>query len=334
MLRSRIIAKINTDPDYIAIEKSLCLKTKFETGKCSKCKECCPAGAVKTDMELDINKRVCTECMLCVAECPSGAIDLKSVNFLSIILKLRKIPMPVLGCSSEHDIKAHVNTVCLGFLSEEHLIALSVFIEKPLQLNLTQCKTCKNTSVTHSLQKRLEAIRVKTSIAVKEKIRLVEDNDSLEFLDTVCDRRSFFDVLKKYTFEGAANLLDTASDNKKPKLDEHIPFRRLLLNKTIAYAAQKAVKEIMLNYYYDIAHNNNCDKCNGCTAICPAGALKRDYYDTNNPLEGVSGDLLFNASYCYGCGLCEEFCLNRAIVVKQGYTGNAFSEFTPLKRND
>lgn len=343
--------------------------------------------------------------MLCVAECPSGGLEINSFNFYSIISKLRKssggteggLP-PVLACNMQEDIKAHVNTFCMGYLSEEHLIALLIFLDTPLQFNLTGCKTCKNSFIVDVLKKRLESVETKIfSTQAKacdytlhptrytlNNIMLIEDKSDLQYQAIPYDRRGFFGALKKLTMEGAASFLGSAADQKQMQAygDKVLPFKRRLLNKALSIMIESNTKDnktsvsqrgttgnenviptqvgiqrkeeldspiesgndmvgglsnkILANYYFDLVVDDNCDMCFACIGMCPTGALKSNEHESINeehtPLS--KGGMLFNASFCNGCGLCSDFCMQSSISIKHGFSGNPFKEKCVKKVNN
>ena len=73
--------------------------------------------------------------MLCVSECPSGCFIVVTRIFSSFFQAAKNAnsaPNPVLGCKQARDTAVYEKTRCLGFRSEEHLIALTEYLDKPL----------------------------------------------------------------------------------------------------------------------------------------------------------------------------------------------------------
>lgn len=321
MLRGKLIDRLSTNADdLIIVNSSRCLRMRFDDNenKCSRCTDCCPLGSIDIE-RLEINRKVCTECMLCVSECPSEGIEISQFNFYSIILKLRKVPNPMLGCNKE-EVKAHVNSFCMGLLSEEHIISLLVFLNEPLQINLTNCKDCKNGFIVDVLKKRVESVLRATHYALN-KIALIEDKSTLQYKDIPCDRRSFFSVLKSLSLEGVQSIASGAAEPKGGHAfsEEALPFKRRLLNKAFSLAESKLLKDgIIKNYYYDLAIDDNCNMCSACVGMCPTGAIEEDYGDVENSPR----KLLFSTSLCVGCNLCADFCEEKALKIKKGFPLN------------
>lgn len=309
--------------------------------------DCCPAGAITLEGRVDINEETCTECLLCVAECPSGGLEIDSFNFFSVLSKLRKIPHHtfgeggaplVLACNMREDIKAHVTTPCMGFLSEEHLTALAAILQAPLQLNLTGCKSCRNSFIVDALKKRLAAVKAKLSSTEADacgcanKIMLIEDKSHLRYQPVPYDRRGFFGALKKLTMERAADVIDNAADQKQAPSygDKILPFKRRLLNIVITVLIENnnsssregkvLFRGILKNYYHNLLFDDNCDKCFACVGMCPTGALKSSQVSSDEYVEDAPPPkLLFDATLCSGCGLCSDFCSKGSISIKQGF---------------
>lgn len=343
MLKEKLIDKFSAGDDLIGIHPARCLRMRFNKNRCSKCIDCCPAGAIRIEGGfLDIDKKTCTECMLCAAACPSGGLEINSFNFYSVLSRLRKVPrMPVLACNMREDIKAHVNTFCMGYLSEEHLMALLVFLEAPLQLDLIGCKSCKNSFIIDVLKKRLESVNRNLSREMPGKIILIEDETKLQFQAVPYDRRGFFGAIKKLTMEGAATLLESAADREQTASygDKVLPLKRRLLNSAVSLMIeQKAssredggdeavlLREILKNYYYNLVLDDNCNKCFACVGMCPTGALKEQDVSDDGPGDIAPRQLLFDASFCNGCGLCSDFCAQSSISIMRG-----FSVYSPLE---
>jgi len=102
------------------------------------------------------------------------------------------------------------------------------------------------------------------------------------------------------------------------------------------------LNRILENYYYDLVIDDNCDMCFACIGMCPTGALKSNEHESINeettplkpPLERgeLKRGMLFNASFCNGCGLCSDFCAQSSINIKQGFSGDSPFEERRVKK--
>lgn len=314
MLQGKIIDTISNTAEAISIDQSRCLRMRFNKNACSECINHCRSNAIIIDEGVTIKSNACSECMLCVSVCPLGCFDIKGMDFYSVIERLKKlsnsVPVSVLGCKEMASIKAHEKTNCLGFLSEEHILALSV-LERNLQINLTGCADCRNGFIVDNLKERMKSIGEKTSLDVFEKISLVEDGSELCYQDISLDRRGFFKAIKNLTFLQAANLFEniTPDDNTKSYSAKKIPVRRDLLNRTLRLLPEWNYTQVLDAYYYNLRIDEGCNNCFACVGMCPTGALKVN-----------ASELFFSSALCAGCGLCMEFCMMGSIHIEKSFS--------------
>lgn len=324
MLQEKIINKaIGRAEPLITADRSRCVRMRFNKNTCAICTANCRTGAISIDGSITVDAGKCTECMLCVSECPSGSFTTRDENFPGLLARLKKIQRSlsyaVLGCKQARDTDAHVKTCCLGFLSEEHMIALTGDLDKPLSLNMTDCAGCRNAFVVQSLKERLQRVGAKTSFDMGKRILLVEHKSDLTFEDVPLDRRGFFKALKTMGVTQVAGLIDN-NDVDKPVSSsaKRLPVKRNTLNTVVKNLADSAaVADILHNYAFTVKAGPSCTNCFACIGMCPTGALK-----IKKDAEG-SG-LLFNSSLCTGCGLCGEFCPVAAVKVSQGSFGDNY----------
>jgi ferredoxin len=227
----------------------------------------------------------------------------------------------VLGCKQARDTEAHEKTRCLGFLSEEHLLAVTEYLDKPLCLNLTACGACRNSFIVERLKERIQSARTKTSLDVGKKILLAEKKADLVFEDVSLDRRGFFQALKTMSFTQFAGL----SEKKDAEIPvsytaKKLPLKRAIFNALVRRRANgNAAADLLHKYAFTVKAGSSCTNCFACVGMCPTGALK-----IKKDAEG-SG-LLFNSSLCTGCGLCGDFCPAEAVGVAPGFFGNSYFE--------
>ena len=325
MLKDILIKRLVRTSSTICINKSRCLRIRFNKNECNRCAGICPSGSITLDAgSVELKSSECSECMLCVSECPSSCFEIDSIDFFEVLTKLSDLPSPVLGCNQKPALKTNVRTPCLGFLSEEHLISLSFLIKKPLQINLTECKKCKNGFIVNSLTKRLENLKNNITGSISEKIRLVENKTDLDYRERVYSRRDLFKGIGVYSARETTSLFKNSGsdDITQAYSDKVVPFKKTLLNKTLSVLSGDLKKRMLENYYYDLHIDGNCNGCSACVGICPTGALISDNRET-------SQRLLFISARCSGCGLCAGFCRVNAVEIKTGFMGDDPFKLTP-----
>ena len=331
MIKEKIIARALNAEAGISADRSRCLRMRFNRNSCTRCIEQCRFNAISISEDVAIAANKCSECMLCVSSCHSDCFEIKGLDFYSLIDKLKKIPfsvgMPVLGCRANVKTPSHEKTFCFGLLSEEHLVAISVLMNNPLQLDLSGCADCRNSFIVAALEKRINTVEAKISMGAVDKVRLIKNKKDLDFQDVSYDRRGFFKVIKNLTFIRAAGIFGKEDHSKAMQAysAKTLPFKRELLNRALEIASEQTRKALLKNYYYTVAATDTCNNCFACIGMCPTGALKIES-------SGDDRDLFFSAALCNGCRLCENFCMHRAVAIKNGFSGDNPFEFISAKK--
>ena len=331
MLKGKIIAKALNAEESISADRSRCLRMRFNRSSCTRCIEQCRFNAITIVEDVLIAANKCSECMLCVSTCRSDCFEINGLDFYSLIGKLRKIPSsvgpPVLGCRANTKNPSHEKTFCFGFLSEEHIIAFSVFMNNHLQLDVSGCADCRNSFITPALDKRIKDVEAKTSIGAVDKIRLIKNKTDLDFQEVSYDRRGFFKTLKDFTRMQTAGLFgdEDHGEERQAYSAKTVPFKRDLLNRVLEISPEETRKALLKNYYYTVDATDTCNNCFACIGMCPTGALKIES-------KGDDRELFFNTSLCNGCGLCEGFCMSSSVAIKKGFSGDNPFEFIRAKK--
>ncbi|MCP4399035.1 MAG: hypothetical protein GY801_17255 [bacterium] len=251
--------------------------------------------------------------MLCIACCPSEALNINGINLSALLDRLQQISKPVLACHHYPGLHAHEKTECLGCLGEEALIVLVVNLPSALQLNLICCHACHNGFIVEELKRKLKSVETKTGIDLSEKIICVEDEAALDYQESVHNRRNFFAAFKNRMVREVGEVIDSDSPPKKGLAynRKKLPVKRALLNDALARVSGTVREKILTHYYYSPIINEHCDLCAVCVAVCPTGALSV----TEKPQTGNA--LIFDPSRCHGCELCTACCRENAIQIKE-----------------
>jgi Fe-S-cluster-containing hydrogenase component 2 len=282
---------------------------RFSESSCQRCVAICPHGAVTLDGGLAIHAERCRGCLLCTAVCPVGALEQGS-DFFACLAQLSRLAEPVLGCirTKEH---SNATLVCLGGLSEEHLLALYHTCSGKLTLNLALCSGCPNNTMIARLKQRVEALSEAGLAGGDCKLVMAVSAEAIHCRAESVDRRSFFKSFRTALFASTAVMLSAnigQTERRNEYSRKRLPMRRALLNSTRRRVSQEMHSHIQTFFDYLVSFNKNCTQCQGCVAICPTGALK---------IEQPDGIPTFDSILCTGCGLCREFCMDEALRISR-----------------
>ena len=295
--------------DDLQIDMSRCLRTRFCESSCRRCAAACPQGAISLEGVLSTDAERCTGCLVCTTVCPSGALE-HDGDFSTVLAQLSRVPEPVLGCIRTKE-SSHAALACLGGLSEEHLVTLCCSLPGKLTLNLTACGDCPNGATMPRLRQRADQLSGAGLMDGSGQIVMVESHHDLAFRDETVGRRSFFKSLRNSLFQSAALVLSSHNEQSEQHTayaGKRLPARRVLLNRTRETASRALADRIGRHFDSCVSFKESCSSCQGCVAICPAGALQTEHHDTLPA---------FDRLLCTGCGLCREFCMDQALMISK-----------------
>lgn len=293
--------------DDLAMDASRCLRMRYSASNCRRCIAICPQGAITVDNAVAIHPEQCRGCLLCTSVCPAGALE-QADDFTACLAKLAKVPQPVLGCVRTSE-NSNATLACLGGLSEEHLLALYHTLAGRLTLNISRCGECCNQAMVGMLRERLERLADAGLSGDSCCIELVGSLQEIHYRDEPVDRRSFFRSLGSSLFTSAAVMLSGNDQHIECHNDyagKRVPKRRELLNSSRNKLSHELQECLEAHFDSCVTFDENCTKCQGCVAICPTGALRSEHLE----LPPVVDRLI-----CTGCGVCEEFCCDGALLL-------------------
>jgi ferredoxin len=235
--------------------------------------------------------------------------------FEALIEALRPLEHPVVGCRRKSGVDAHDRVECLGTLSEEHLISLSVFVPRRVQLNATLCGNCRNAAVLPVLRSRVANLMRLDLDGVQGSVELVEKPDELEFRERACNRRAFFRFLGRGTLTETGRMVRPQhAAGSAGRAAKYVPRRRALLAAAAEQAPASLRAQISQKYFHRVVLDQTCTACPRCAAMCPTGALKRER-------EGGIPKVVFHSALCTGCGLCPAFCPSGSLYLSLAEPG-------------
>ncbi|MHB8056932.1 MAG: 4Fe-4S dicluster domain-containing protein [Desulfuromonadaceae bacterium] len=292
--------------DDLRIDSTRCLPIRFSGSSCRRCVDICPHHAISLEGRLAVDNERCTGCLLCTTVCLSGALE-PIQDFDACLAKLAKVAGPVLGCGRTTD-SSNAAMACLGGLSSEHLLALHYTLPgMTLLLNLSRCGDCANSAMLPILQERLQRSAAAAMDMGGCRIETIASADKIKVQHESIDRRGFFRSLGSTLFQSAAAAITATTvqgGQRSNYAEKRLPLRRVLLNRTINKLTPELQGPVRSRFDSSISFTSACTACQGCAAICPAGALQTEDRDVHPA---------FLRERCSGCGLCVEFCLDHAV---------------------
>lgn len=282
----------------IDFKSGSCIRCRFKGADCRRCLEVCSSGALTWEAgAIRWDDSRCRACLLCCADCPTGALTSTCLNYFSLIGSLQGIQNPVLACTGQPDSQGHARVPCLGALAHpEAFLVLALALQVPLQLNLTRCDSCRNRCVITRLEQVVNAVPLEIDL------KLVHDSASLEYRERECSRREFFGLLRK-----SADAPDDSICAQlwlKPQPDnfaaKRLPAVRCLLLQLLRLR-QESPQGPLEKYWHRPVLDDSSRRSQVCTALCPTGAFET--------VDDSAGTIKLSAEKCVGCRLCEQVVL-------------------------
>lgn len=297
-------------PDVV-IEATRCLRRRLRGFSCSRCIDNCHAGAVSAKRgDIEIDSGACTRCGRCSVVCPAEVFvfaghdpcqDLKTFD--------SALPMRISCYRHVGAPAAGVFVSCLGALSFEAMMFLALNRNGDIVIDMTGCADCENSHIiglfTSALTriKQLELPRPLAQIIVAWETADLPPED-------LKNRRSFLVNMSS----NALSLIRARFNPKASTPEQSLPGRRRVPGKTeLMLTAFRALdpesKHIIKAIFPQLLVQTTCTLCPRCAGICPTGALKRESISDNK-------QLVFIAEKCTACGLCIQFCNEKALELR------------------
>lgn len=305
--------------------ESACAPFRNRTEDCTICREACPADSLlfaQNGLQLHSS---CIGCGRCAASCPMGALSIPEARpSFSPDLSDENTGVSIDCWRVPAQFRAKVSVPCLGALDTATLLSLRLEAgDRTIELlDRGWCKNCPaGGNASHPAQAALDAAAaILKGLGMVEtlepRIRLaalpmeaaspvLPDADSV----TPMTRRAFFGRLAAPVQQAVNNPVQP----RKNKLASAPPPHPSLARQRVVQAATRLAEKYGLarqpNRIFPAASiNANCLNHQGCTRVCPTGALEA-YAQSNG--SGVR----FAASACIDCGLCEQHCPEQALRI-------------------
>lgn len=286
-----------------------CVRTRFNGSSCSLCRDACPQGIPELDGPVSIDFCACSGCLLCSAACPNGAIEPQlTAEEIATVLNL-SLPI-MLACHIAAE-ECHLRTPCLGFVTDEYLLAFQSAISPAVGLNLIHCGSCVNRQSVARVRERIDALEGKTGLPIAQKVSVVERAGDMSFQPETLGRRDFFTSLTRRLLREASQVLAPPVNSREKRIsyaEKRLPLRRILLHAALKRVSAGERQRIAELFNGNVVRSDACEGCRACTKMCPTGALIE-----NTDRDNDAPPFTLEPANCTGCGLCVAFCLNKAL---------------------
>lgn len=284
-----------------AINTSLC--PEHLGGRCSRCLEACPTGAISLHGKPAIATDLCRNCGACASVCPTGALVHQSADALSRSLsKYEGRTTPALACPKAGQIGRDEIPVsgCLSSLGLETLLGLWLINKGTVTLITGNCSACRSGDGGQTFKTTLgqaEAVLAHSKYAPENpftvEIRSEQNSSSQRDNNVSLSRRGFLGFLA-----GSKTVHPKKGSIQSMK---ELGKRRTLAGHLKSLNAKGPIPTGMASGA--IQGEGICTACSACTKACTAGALTLTG-------EGVR-TLEFTSALCVDCRACVKVCLPR-----------------------
>lgn len=342
-----------------------CVAVRNRNSKCRKCADVCIADAITVDHnEVRIDGAACVNCGCCVAVCPNGALLTVEPTASAVSASVAKTAdrssgMAVVACARkaarrEGDPDKYAAVPCLGYITEEQLVAYAASGFDDIVLVDGDCATCKYGAASPFVD-----------AAIEEGVKLLEATSAeaiitrmSEFPPEVVDhaqadrrgrdRRGLMRQTGSYMRTVAGNVAKKTideklgADKKEPmklrdrlragkngKIPAFQPAENYALLDAMATLGAEGRDAVLETRHFGNVEIDaeKCSGCGMCVLFCPTEALKYAKYD--EPADADRMYLEFQAADCTQCMLCKDACLRYCIEVDRRVSLAELFDFEP-----
>lgn len=312
----------------ISTTPALCKRVRYRQSECHECVDTCPEDAITMNLGPRIND-ACTQCGLCVNVCPTEVFQhtfnldqylLDQIDSLisnSRTSKSKKSYHIHCQQAEKQDEKSSC-VACLGNINENVLLGGALMGLDELVLTMGDCRRCRLTSGEALFRDAITTFRVsERSLGLNGFVLRLEEKQKEEANEVKLTRRAFFSSIAepakdksgpaRYAVDDSA--LETFNDEPIGQFDTRPSPKRESLRMLLSQ--QKWRNDVsdphgISPWRTMKVDEKNCIACGICVAVCPTGALRKEY--VNNQLIRY-----LNSALCTDCSLCEEACPKQVI---------------------
>ncbi|MFH1019464.1 MAG: 4Fe-4S binding protein [Pseudomonadota bacterium] len=307
----------SSEPPALEFISRRCLRNRLQGNACTRCLDECQVQAISGQEPggVRLDPKRCAGCLACTAVCPAEALVGKDYRLAASPGKAAGRETLVFCCEKSIRSGEEIVLPCLGALAEEQLAAFAAQAAKGVRLSLVKCSDCRAAFVPDLLARRLAALNSRLGNGeITGSIRLLLQEEGNGEPAESSSRRAFFKAFREISFHAATETMATLQadpDQREQHAHKHQPARLAQLRQAIIDTGDQGTRQALLRFFFSLTVSDECNFCGGCAGMCPTGALK-------NIREEEGKQLQFDWARCSGCGLCLEFCREKAICLTPG----------------
>ncbi|MDG5786093.1 4Fe-4S binding protein [Evansella sp. AB-P1] len=305
MWHSFLIKRV-IEKNSVQFMENRCLRLRNKHSTCERCLDACGAPAISLlEGEISFDDTTCTNCRICVHECPTNAFyhEYEMMNHYEQKIIYKEVVC--FTCEEQGNYDKDVTLPCIASLTPE-MIMNGILHEKKIQVfwDERKCHSCKH----YWFQKgKLEWLHAWNEKAIpKERVEIIHERKEKAGSKRKVTRREMFSFSKQKATNSVASIaLDTVENI--PSIRNKIPISEKR-NVLVAYKKKKELSMEMLKTVAKEIHlgnvnvTDNCNLCGVCCTVCPTGALNQ-YEDEKKKT------MTFQGYLCVDCNSCTTSCM-------------------------
>jgi ferredoxin len=317
-----------SDAEAISVCGGQCKRVRFRQSECRRCVDVCPEHAITLDSGPTINE-CCSQCGLCVNVCPTEVFQETSPKDAHLLERIKalldRVPASTtnktrffIHCQEAEQPHEHsCRVTCLGNLNENVMLGANLMGLDEMVLAKGSCAQCHLAQGQALLLNAMEAFSaLQHNMDLRAfTLHLVEKPKDKACEERLSRRRLFSRISENVREKAgvdplpASNVTSSAPDpSVENRHDKRASVKRAVLRDLLCELPSSRVSSPQHSLPWGImkVDEENCIGCGICVAVCPTGALVKEYAE--NQLVRY-----YNSALCSSCALCEEACPQKVI---------------------